>query len=53
VVENVCIVYVCVYVCVCVCVSVSVSVTVKETALSFLITDNKSLQQHLSQAGLC
>ena len=35
--------------CVCVC----VCVTVKETALSFLITDNKSLQRHLSQAGLC
>ena len=38
----------CVY-CVCVC----VCVTVKETALSFLITDYKSLQRHLSQAGLC
>lgn len=28
-----------------------VCVTVKETALSFLITDNKSLRRHLSQAG--
>jgi hypothetical protein len=30
-----------------------VCATVKETALSFLITDNKSLQRHLSQAGPC